>query len=87
MRKWGVPGGAVAIARDGRIVYARGFGWADVQRRRPVQPESRFRIASISKPLTAAAILRLEEQERLRIDDPVVRYLGEIKRVCVPFDG
>lgn len=79
MRKWGVPGGAVAIARDGRIVYARGFGWADVQRKRPVQPESRFRIASISKPLTAATILRLEEQERLRIDDPVVRYLGEIK--------
>src|SRR5436190_19711816 len=49
------PGAALAIARKGRLVYSRGFGLADKAKHEAVQPDSRFRIASVSKPITAAA--------------------------------
>ena len=62
------PGGALAVVKDGRQVYARGYGWADREQRRAVQPETLFRIASISKPFTAVAVLRLIEQGRLDWD-------------------
>jgi CubicO group peptidase (beta-lactamase class C family) len=64
-----VPGASLAVARDGKLVYARGFGHADQQLGLPVQPGMRFRIASISKPITAAAILRLIELGLLSLDD------------------
>jgi N-acyl-D-amino-acid deacylase len=69
------PGVAVAVTDQGRLVYARGFGYADVAARQPVQPTTLFRIASISKPLTAVAILQLVEQGRLRLDDKVFDIL------------
>src|SRR6478752_1714578 len=70
-----IPGGALAIVKDGRLVYARGFGWADREAKTPVQPESLFRIASVSKPLTAVAILKLAETQRLKLADKVLDYL------------
>jgi N-acyl-D-amino-acid deacylase len=70
-----VPGAALAVSKDGRTVYSRGFGWADADHEQPVQPDSLFRIASISKPITAAAILQLAEQGRLRLDDRVLDLL------------
>ena len=75
MTQWHIPGGAVAVARDGRLVFARGYGWADVERRRPVEPDSLFRIASISKPITAAAVLVLVERGKLKLDDRVLDIL------------
>ena len=63
-----VPGGALAVVKNGRIVYARGYGWADRERKIPARPDSLFRIASISKPFTAVAVLRLVEQKRLRLE-------------------
>jgi N-acyl-D-amino-acid deacylase len=71
-----IPGGALAVVRDGRLVYARGFGWADRDTKEPVQPESLFRIASVSKPITAVAILRLVEQGTLKLDDKVLDHLS-----------
>lgn len=66
-----VPGCAVAIAKDGQLVYTRGYGFADVTTREPVSPQSLFRIASISKPITAVAILQLVEKGKLKLDDRV----------------
>lgn len=63
-----VPGGALAVLKNGRLVYARGYGWADREKQIPVRPESLFRIASLSKPLTAVAVLRLVEAGRLDLD-------------------
>src|SRR5258708_1316348 len=67
MSKWQIPGGALAITRDGRLVFAHGYGYADTVAMQPVQPDSLFRIASISKPFTAAAILKLIEQGKLQL--------------------
>src|SRR6266851_1979291 len=50
MRKYRVPGGAIAVAKDGRLVLARGYGLADRDGQQPVQPDALFRLASISKP-------------------------------------
>ena len=63
-----VPGGALAIVRRKRIVYGQGYGWADRERKIPVHPDSLFRIASISKPITAVAVLQMAEQGRLDLD-------------------
>src|SRR6266852_8372904 len=54
-----VPGGALAVVKDRRLIYARGYGWADRDKELPARPDSLFRIASISKPITAVAVLKL----------------------------
>src|SRR2546427_8825969 len=48
-----IPGGALAVVKDGRLTYTRGYGWADRENKVPMKPTSLFRIASISKPFTA----------------------------------
>ena len=72
----GTPGGALAVVKDRRLVHARGYGWADVATKSPVQPASLFRIASLSKPFTAVAVLQLVERGKLRLDDRVFDLLG-----------
>lgn len=71
----GVPGASIAIVKDGRLVYARGFGYADREKKEPVRPISLFRIASISKPITATAIFRLIDEGKLSLDDRVFDIL------------
>ena len=66
---------ALAVSYHGRLVYARGFGHADLQKRQPVRPASLFRIASISKPFTATAVLQLVEQGKLKLDQRVLPLL------------
>ncbi|MFO0866011.1 MAG: serine hydrolase domain-containing protein [Gemmataceae bacterium] len=75
-----VPGAALAVAKDSRLVYARGFGHADDRQKLPVEPTTRFRIASISKPITAVAILKLIEQGKFKLDDPIRPLLGIAKQ-------
>ena len=75
LRRHRLPGAAVAVVRHGRLVYARGFGVADRQSGEVVQPQSLFRIASLSKPVTAVAILQLVEAKRLKLDDTVAGVL------------
>lgn len=71
-----VPGAALAVAKDGRLVYARGFGYADLAEKTPVEPTALFRVASVSKPITAVAVMQLVEQGRLRLDSPAFELLG-----------
>jgi CubicO group peptidase (beta-lactamase class C family) len=78
MRKYAIPGGAVAVVRDGRLIYARGFGYADVESGAPVQPDALFRIASVSKPITGVAIMKLVEEGRLQLDDRVAPLIADL---------
>lgn len=71
----GVPGCAVGLAVRGRMVLARGYGFANLARRRRVTAASMFHIASVTKTVTATAIIRLAELGRLTIDDAVERHL------------
>jgi serine beta-lactamase-like protein LACTB, mitochondrial len=70
-----VPGMQVAVAVDGRIVLSESFGYADFDRKAPVTADTRFEIGSVSKPLTAAAAMRLTERGALDLDAPVQRYV------------
>lgn len=81
MEQHRVPGCAVAIARGDQLLYARGYGWSDVAAREPVTPRTLFRIASISKPVTAVAILRLVESGKLRLDDLAYDWVKETPHV------
>jgi CubicO group peptidase (beta-lactamase class C family) len=78
MRQHAIPGGAVAVMRDGKLIYARGFGYADVENNTPVQPDALFRIASVSKPLTAAAIMKPVEEGKLGLDDRVAPFIAHL---------
>jgi len=71
MRKYHVPGLSVAIAREGRLAYAQGFGLADKEKNEKITPNHLFRIASLSKPITATTIFRLIESGKLRLLDKV----------------
>lgn len=77
MARHQVPGAALAITKGDRLVYAQGFGVADRDRAIPVSPRSLFRIASVSKPFTSAAILQLVEQGRLALDAPILPLLRD----------
>jgi serine beta-lactamase-like protein LACTB len=71
----GIPGLAVPVAIDGRLVYSEGFGYADLEQRVPAWPTTKFRIGSISKPLTAVALVQLFEEGKIDMDAPVQKYV------------
>lgn len=75
----GQPGVSVAIVYDQQLIYAKGFGYADVASQKPMSDTSIFRIASHSKLFTAIALLQLRDQGKLRLDDPVVKHLPWFK--------
>ena len=71
-----IPGAALAVSRKGKLVYAKGFGYADFEHKQPVRPRSLFRIASVSKPITAVAVLQLVENGKLSLDAKVFDVLN-----------
>ena len=77
MRARDIPGGALAVSKDGRLLLARGYGRADREAGERVAPDSLFRIASLSKPITAVAVMRLleEHEDTLALDTPVLDVL------------
>jgi CubicO group peptidase (beta-lactamase class C family) len=75
-QKWKIPGISVAIAKEGRLIYAKGFGYADTIKKEPVTTNSLFRIASCSKTITAIGIMKLVEEKRLKLDDKVFGEKG-----------
>jgi len=66
-----VPGLSVAVARNGRLLYERGFGFANREKNERVAPAHLFRIASVSKPITSVTLFRLMEEKRLTLEDAV----------------
>ena len=70
-----IPGFALAVAVDGKIVWSEAFGYADLAAKRRTTPATQFRIGSVSKPLTADAVAQLYESGKLDLDAPVQRYV------------
>lgn len=75
LRKNDIPGAALALTHQGRLVYARGFGWADRDEQKAVEPDALFRLASVSKPITALAIMQLAERGKLDLNAKIVDVL------------
>jgi len=71
MKTWDIKGASVAVAKEGKLLYARGFGYASLEDSIPVEPYHRFRIASVSKLVTAVAIMKLQEEGKLSVYEKV----------------
>ena len=69
LRKWDVVGATVAVVKEGKLVFAKGYGYSDLDNERGVEPSNLFRIASVSKLITATAIMKLQEEGKLHLDD------------------
>jgi CubicO group peptidase (beta-lactamase class C family) len=74
------PGVTVAVTRKGQLAYAKGFGLANLETATPVTPQSVFRIGSVTKQFTAAALLQLQEQGLVSVDDKLAKYIPEVPR-------
>lgn len=72
------PGCTVGVVRDGALTHARAFGLADLERGKPLDSHSIFNLASVSKQFTVFALLLLEQDGRLKLDDPLVKHLPEL---------
>ncbi len=72
-----VPGLSVAVAAGGEMVWSEAFGWANLEAQRPATTETRFRIGSVSKPLTAAGLALLVERGQVDLEAPVHKYLPD----------
>jgi len=74
-----LPGVSVGVVHDQHLLWAKGFGYADIESKTPMTPKTLFRMASNTKPFTALAVMQLRDAGRLRLDDPVSQYLPWMK--------
>lgn len=78
------PGCALSVMKDGRIIYERGYGMADLDHDLKITPSSVFHVASMSKQFTAASILMLAQEGKISLDDPVRKYVPELPDFGTP---
>lgn len=71
------PGVAIAVVKDGELIHCQGYGLANLEWGCPIQPDTVFQLASITKQFTATAIMLLEQQGKLHLDDPITTYLPD----------
>src|SRR3954447_313764 len=71
------PGAAVIVVDHGKVAYAAGRGLADIQHKRKIEPDTVFRLGSITKQFTASVILQLEQEGKLSLSDPLARFLPD----------
>ncbi|MES1214056.1 MAG: serine hydrolase domain-containing protein [Bacteroidota bacterium] len=81
--KTGDPGGAVLIAKDGKVLYKKGFGVEDIQTKKPITTESLFNVGSISKTFVAFAILRLADEGKLSLTDDLYKYFPDFHNTAI----
>ncbi len=74
-----LPGMVVCVMRKGELAFAETYGKADVERNKPMRPDTIFRIYSMTKPLTSTAIMMLYEEGRFQLDDPISRFIPAFK--------
>src|ERR1019366_6272250 len=79
LSKYSIPGGSIGVSKNGKLVFARGYGYADAEAQIPTQPDSRFRIASLSKAITAVTVMHLVEQGLLTLDQPAFALLPDLQ--------
>jgi len=72
MPKYKVPGAVISIVKDGKVIFTKGYGYADIEKKKPVDPDKTlFRAYSVSKSFTATAVMQLVEQGKLKLDEDI----------------
>lgn len=82
-----IPGAVVLVARDGKIAYLESYGIRDEITQAPMKTDSIFRIYSMTKPIITVAVLMLAEEGKISLDDPISKYLPELKDLKVGVEG
>jgi CubicO group peptidase (beta-lactamase class C family) len=80
-----LPGATAAVVQGDELAWIAGTGFADQDTRQPSQPDTLYRIASITKTFTGTAVMQLRDAGRLDLDDPAVAYLPELRKAVSPF--
>ena len=80
LQDYGVPSASIAVVKDGKLAYVRAYGMARLEPPTPAMPAMRYSVGSISKQFTAAAVLLLQQQGKLSLDDKVAKYLPDLTR-------
>lgn len=75
MQEYGIPGLAIAILQDGKPILLKGYGYADTKLKRPVDKKTLFAIGSVSKVITAFALMKLVQEGKINLDDSVLKYI------------
>ncbi|MDH5590792.1 MAG: beta-lactamase family protein, partial [Gemmatimonadota bacterium] len=78
-----LPGGVILVARDGRVVHRRAFGWRDLEERDAMEGDDLFRIASQTKALVSVAAMLLMEEGSLLLNDPVGKFIPSFRTTLV----
>ena len=73
--------GTALVARDGQVLFSKGYGFANLEWKIPNTPDTKFRLGSVTKQFTAASILLLEERGKLSITDPVKKYMPDAPEI------
>src|SRR5947199_9605777 len=81
------PGFLTVVARHGKLAYVSSVGWMDVEHQHAMSPDAVFRIYSLTKPITSTAVMQLYERRKLRLDDPVSKYIPAFAGVKVYAGG
>lgn len=71
------PGASVMVIKDGKIIFSKGYGYADIQNKIPIEPATNFRLASVSKQFTAMSIMMLSERGKISLDGPLKKYFPD----------
>jgi len=79
MEEWKIPGLAIGVIQDDSVIFLRGFGFRDIDKKLPVTPQTLFGIGSISKTFTAAAVGMLCDEGKLAWNAPIVEYLPDFR--------
>jgi CubicO group peptidase (beta-lactamase class C family) len=79
---WKLPSIAVAVAYNGEVIWEEGFGFADPEKKVPATAQTIYSLASVSKPITATALMTLVQKGKVKLDDPINRYLGDDRIVA-----
>ena len=80
MEKLRIPGAVIAVVKDGKILFTKGFGYADIEKKTPVLPDKTiFRIGSITKVFTATAVMQLADSGKINLNDDVNKYLKGVR--------
>ena len=77
MQRQHIPGLSLLVARDGKVLLAKGYGFANVELQVPVKPETVFQSGSVGKQFTATAVMMLVEDGKIKLDDPITHYLTD----------
>src|SRR4051794_33324504 len=78
MKRQHIPGVSLAVVKDGKVIKAEGYGFANLEQKIPATPQTVYQLASVSKQFVAAGVMKLVEEGKIKLEDPIGEYLHNV---------